>query len=59
MIRGVGSAPVSFGVYGSVEQLSVDPRALLMSAAAAGYTGMELGPPGFFGSVEQLFEMPT
>jgi inosose dehydratase len=53
MIRGVGSAPVSFGVYGSVEQLSVDPRALLMSAAAAGYTGMELGPPGFFGSVEQ------
>jgi inosose dehydratase len=46
----IGSAPVSFGVYGSTETFGVSPEALLSSAAAAGYSGMELGPPGFFGT---------
>lgn len=46
----IGVGPVSFGVYGDVAQLSTPPTALLESAAAAGYRGMELGPPGFFGS---------
>ena len=52
IIRGIGSAPVSFGIYGSVEPLRVSPQALLTSAVEAGYRGMELGPPGFFGTPE-------
>ena len=56
MIRGIACAPVSFGVYGSAEQLSRSPRSLLSSAAGAGYSGMELGPPGFFGSSSETRE---
>jgi inosose dehydratase len=51
-IRGVGSAPVSFGVYGSLDELQVSPMDLLDAVAEAGYSAMELGPPGFFGSPE-------
>ncbi|MFV2064006.1 MAG: TIM barrel protein, partial [Chloroflexota bacterium] len=50
MIGGIGSAPVSFGVYGHDEHLGVSPSSLLAAAAEAGYAGMELGPPGFFGT---------
>ena len=49
-IRGIGTAPVSFGVYGAVDQLAVSPMALLDAAVGAGYQGIELGPPGFFGT---------
>jgi inosose dehydratase len=52
-VRGIGSAPVSFGVYGSVEALAVPPLALLDHAVSAGYGGMELGPPGFFGTPQE------
>ncbi len=52
-IRGIGSAPVSFGVYGDAEQLGVSPSALLDSAVVAGYHGMELGPPGFLGTASE------
>ena len=56
MIHGIGSAPVSFGVYGSAGPQGVSPQALLRSAARAGYDGMELGPPGFFGSLSDTRE---
>lgn len=52
-IRGIGSAPVSFGVYGDSDQLQVSPMALLASVAGAGYRAMELGPPGFFGTPQE------
>jgi inosose dehydratase len=52
-VRGIGSAPVSFGVYGAVDQLAVSPLALLDGVVAAGYSGMELGPPGFFGTTQE------
>jgi inosose dehydratase len=52
-IRGIASAPVSFGVYGAGDQLCVSPLALLDGVGAAGYRGMELGPPGFFGTPGQ------
>lgn len=49
---GIGTAPVSFGVFGPVtpESLGMPPGRLLDEMAAAGYTGSELGPPGFFGT---------
>ena len=56
MIRGIGSAPVSFGIYGSTGSLGASPDALLRSAVGAGYDGMELGPPGFFGSLAETRE---
>ena len=52
-IHGIGTAPVSFGVYGAVDQLTVTPLDLLDAAVDAGYRGMELGPPGFFGSTRE------
>ena len=52
-IRGLGTAPVSFGIYGAIDELATPPLALLDAAVAAGYQGMELGPPGFFGTPEE------
>lgn len=52
-IRGIGSAPVSFGVYGSVELPDGVPATLLDAVGNTGFSGMELGPPGFFGSPNQ------
>lgn len=51
----IASAPVSYGVFGGADtsQLAVQPAELLAAMAAAGYTGSELGPPGFFGDPEQ------
>ncbi len=46
----IASAPVNLGVYGGVDISRVDPDAILAGVAAAGYAGMELGPPGLFGS---------
>jgi inosose dehydratase len=48
----LANAPVSYGVFGpNVDGAS--PVELLTSIAEAGYAGCELGPPGFFGSVEE------
>jgi inosose dehydratase len=51
MIR-VANAPVSYGVFeltvGKSEGLP-EPGALLDAVAAAGYEGVDLGPPGFLG----------
>ncbi|MEX1334040.1 MAG: TIM barrel protein [Candidatus Limnocylindrales bacterium] len=52
-IRGIGTAPVSFGVYGIESASGITPLALLDAAAAAGYSAMELGPAGFFGTPEE------
>jgi inosose dehydratase len=51
----IGSAPVSYGVFGTADTgaLEVTPRELLAQMAAAGYTGSEVGPPGFFGTPDQ------
>lgn len=45
----IGSAPVSYGVFGGSTP-DVSPFELLAAMAEAGYAGSELGPPGFFGS---------
>lgn len=50
----IGSAPVSYGVYGAqAGGPAASPEQLLASIASAGYAGSELGPPGFFGPREQ------
>jgi inosose dehydratase len=51
----LGNAPVSYGVFGSTVG-GASPEQLLAGIAAAGYDGSELGPPGFFGTVEQTVE---
>ena len=51
----LGNAPVSYGVFGSTVG-GASPADLLASIADAGYAGTELGPPGFFGTVEQTVE---
>lgn len=48
----IASAPVNAGIYGGVDTSAVDVDALLAGVAAAGYDGMELGPPGLFGAPE-------
>ncbi|MEV4167696.1 sugar phosphate isomerase/epimerase family protein [Nonomuraea dietziae] len=45
----IASAPCSYGVLGG-QSIDMKPVELLEAMAAAGYTGSELGPPGFFGS---------
>ena len=47
----VASAPVSFGVFEMTADDAglPDPAAVLDAMADAGYTGTELGPPGYFG----------
>jgi len=49
------NAPVSYGVFGdlTVEGATTTDE-LLLTMAGTGYDGSELGPPGFFGSVEHL-----
>lgn len=51
----IGSAPVSFGVHGGVDlsSFTLRPEELLAAMASAGYTGSELGPPGFFGTPDE------
>ncbi len=53
-LRGIGSAPVSFGVYGDARPRGISPLTLLDAAVETGYRGMELGPPGFFGSPAEV-----
>lgn len=52
----IASAPVNVGIYGGVSTDGVDRDALLAGVAAAGYTGMELGPPGFLGTRRDIAE---
>lgn len=51
----LGTAPVSFGVFGALtpSRLGRAPAEVLEAMAAAGYTGSELGPPGFFGTPDR------
>lgn len=48
----IASAPCSYGVH-SGHGIGMKPVELLEAMAAAGYTGSELGPPGFFGSPDE------
>jgi inosose dehydratase len=48
----IGNAPVSYGVFGATIG-GASPDDLLASISSAGYHGCELGPPGFFGTVEE------
>lgn len=52
----IASAPVNLGVYSGVDTALVDREALLAGVAAAGYAGMELGPPGFLGTPREIRE---
>lgn len=51
----IGSAPVSYGIFGTSGDRS-GGEALLDTAAAAGFSGLELGPPGLFGTPQQTGE---
>ena len=56
MIR-VANAPVSYGVFeltGGKSEGLPKPGALLDAVAAAGYEGVDLGPPGFLGEGSDL-----
>lgn len=52
----VAAAPVSWGVFEKTEgdPLQLAPEVMLDQMAAAGYAGTELGPPGFFGSADEM-----
>jgi len=54
----VAAAPVSWGVFEHVEDdpLQLAPEQMLDQMAAAGYSGTELGPPGYFGTADQIRE---
>ncbi|MBX3087422.1 MAG: TIM barrel protein [Cryobacterium sp.] len=49
----IATAPISFGVFGSIK-LDLSPAELLGTMAELGFDGTELGPPGFFGPLELL-----
>lgn len=48
-MKGIGNAPVSFGIFGNTAG-SASPADLLAALSAASYAGSELGPPGLFGT---------
>jgi inosose dehydratase len=51
----VAAAPCSFGVFERNEGRD-DPIGMLDAVGDAGYAGIDLGPPGFLGSGDQLAE---
>jgi inosose dehydratase len=51
-VNRVATAPVSYGVFGN-HTVGPGSGQLLQLAAAAGFDGCELGPPGFFGSAQE------
>ena len=58
MIR-IANAPVSFGAFELTVGVSPhvpDPLVVLDSIAGSGYSGTELGPPGYLGDVDSLRE---
>jgi inosose dehydratase len=56
-IAGVAAAPVSFGVFGTPSDDASwgrDAERLLQAVASGGYSGIELGPPRFFGPPQAI-----
>ena len=51
-LRGIGNAPVSYGVVGAARP-PIGPDHLLADLAMAGYDGAELGDPEYFGTPTQ------
>jgi inosose dehydratase len=51
----IGTAPVSYGVFGTSGDRDAG-ETLLDSAAAAGFSGLELGPPALFGTPRETVE---
>lgn len=51
-MKGIGNAPVSFGIFGTTAG-SASPADLLAALSAASYAGSELGPPGLFGTPDE------
>jgi inosose dehydratase len=47
----VAAAPISWGVWSA--DSDVDPAIVLDDSAALGYSGVEMGPPGYIGSAEE------
>lgn len=54
-MKGIGNAPVSFGIFGTTAG-SASPADMLAALAEASYAGSELGPPGLFGTPTQAAE---
>jgi inosose dehydratase len=53
----LANAPVSYGVFGHViADNGISPRELLRTMAEAGYEGSELGPPEFFGTIDETVD---
>lgn len=53
LARRTASAPISFGIFGSI-RLELSSGELLGTMSGIGFDGTELGPPGFFGPVDSL-----
>lgn len=51
----VASSPCSFGIYYG-QTIVVDPDQYVEDSAAAGYDGVDLGPAGFLGTVDEMSE---
>jgi inosose dehydratase len=51
----IGTAPVSYGIFGTSGDRNAG-ETLLDSAAAAGFSGLELGPPALFGTPRETAE---
>ena len=51
----IGTAPVSYGIFGTSGDRDAG-ETLLDSAAAAGFSGLELGPPALFGTPRETAE---
>ena len=49
----VAAAPCSYGVF-ELTDASVDPAWMLDAVANAGYAGIDLGPPGYLGTGDEL-----
>jgi inosose dehydratase len=47
----VAAAPISWGVWSA--DSPVDPAVVLDDSAALGYSGVEMGPPGYIGTAEE------
>ena len=54
-MKGIGNAPVSFGIFGTTAG-SASPADMLRALATADYAGSELGPPGLFGTASETAE---
>ena len=51
-MKGIGNAPVSFGIFGTTAG-SASPADMLAALSDAAYAGSELGPPGLFGTPDE------